>query len=196
MNPEKANRPIICVNRCSSVALISLLRSPHRVCFCRETFLDPEVSLRELKTFCVIERARPLCYEIGIDNAVKFQRMLQARNTLLDLLAALRKLTSLTEPLECAHVHRHQSFVAGITSSPGSLPFARHRISGSRYDPYRQLVVKQVTIPVLARTAEKTVLEFENLEHQHCIADVDSKLALVFEMRRAFRVVAEHSTRR
>src|SRR6476619_7617363 len=86
----------------------------------------------------------------------------------------------------------HQSFIARVTSPPGALPFSRQDIRRARHNAYRQLVMQQVTIPILPRLADESFFQPKDLKHQHGVADVDAELTFIFEVQRAPRVVSQY----
>src|SRR5262249_47296080 len=120
----------------------------------------------------------------------------QTSDRLIDRSILFAKLTHLSKLIKSRSINRHQSLIACVTRPPRSLPLARKNICRPRHNSNRQFVVKQVTIPVLANPSDESGIEIKHLKHQHCVADVDSKLAFVSKMTGTLCVVAKNSARR
>src|SRR5262245_45153686 len=148
---------------------------------------DPSVLFGKFLTFFIVKSSRSLGDEVGLYHMLEFQRVFQTGNALLYRVSTGGESTSSAEVLKGALVNCHQPFVSGITSAPGSLPFTRHCVRRTRHDSNRQLIVQQITVPVLAHSTDQTLIQFEHLKHKHRISDVNSKLSLVLEMRCTLR---------
>src|SRR3989442_8383482 len=153
-------------------------RDPYSVSVGREILLDSFIASRKLDTFVWLKPWRAFRDYIRADNTVELQGMLKTSYALFDLVSFFGKLTRCAELIEGRLVERHQSLVARVARAPRPLPFAGHHISRAGHHSYRQLVVKQVSVPIFARSAQQPVLELEQLKHQHCIANINPKLAL------------------
>src|SRR5262249_40936820 len=133
---------------------------------------------------------------VRLNNPVQLERKLKASDALFDSLAFSGEAARLSEFLKRRSVHWHEPLVPCVTGSPGALPFARQRVSRPRYYSNWQVVVKQITVPILANRADQPILDSEHLKHQHGVADINPEIALVFKVSGALGVVSQYPARR